>query len=229
VVSVLVAVAIVPSAPLLVPELAGAAAAETVDMREAALRAAAALPQRWVALGVGPRDQIWDSVAGTFAGYGVEVGVTLSPDTGAVAELPLCALIAGWIRGQVRPDARVEVRVSSTALPTPEALARGRALRADLDSAAEPVGVLVVADGCRTLTPAAPGGHDPASVAVQAGLDDALAGGDTTALQALPDTVVGRVAFAVLAGLAEPGPHGTKELYRGAPFGVGYHAGVWQP
>jgi hypothetical protein len=229
VVSVLVAVAIVPSAPVLVPELAGTAATETADLREAVLRAAAALPERWVALGVGPDDQTFDSAAGTFAGYGVDVGVRLAPHAGAVAELPLCALIAGWIRGQVRPDGGIQVRVVPASLPVAECLTRGRDLRAEIDSAADPVGVLVVADGCHTLTPAAPGGHDPASVAVQTRLDEALAGGDTTVLQNLPDTVVGRAAFAVLAGLTEPGPHGAEEFYRGAPFGVGYYAGVWQP
>lgn len=228
-VSVLVAVAIVPSAPVLVPELAGTAATETADLRAAVLRAAAALPERWVALGVGPDDQTFDSAAGTFAGYGVDVGVQLSPDAGAVTELPLCALIAGWLRGQVRPEGGIQVRVSPAALPVAEGLNRGRDLRAELDSAADPVGVLVVADGCHTLTPAAPGGHDPASVAVQARLDEALAGGDTSVLQTLPETVVGRAAFAVLAGLTEHGPHGAEEYYRGAPFGVGYYAGVWQP
>lgn len=228
-VSVLVAVAIVPSAPVLVPELAGAAAVETADLREAVLRAAATLPERCIALGVGPRDQIWDSAAGTFAGYGVDVRVSLSPGARDGAELPLCALIAGWIRGQARPDAHVQVRVAPASLTNQEALARGRRLRADLDSLAEPLGVLVVADGCHTLTPTAPGGHDPASVAVQEALDDALAAGDTAVLQALPDSVLGRVAFATLAGLAEPGPHGTEEFYRGAPFGVGYYAGVWHP
>lgn len=228
-VSVLVAVAIVPSAPVLVPELAGTAAAETADLREAVLRAAAALPERWIAVGVGPAEQTWDSAAGTFAGYGVGVGVGLSPEAGAVVELPLCALIAGWIRGQVRPQACVQVRVSPTTLPAAEGVTRGRELRAEIDSAVDPVGVLVVADGCHTLTPGAPGGHDPASVAVQARLDEALTGGNTSVLETLPDTVVGRAAFAVLAGLTEPGPRGTDELYRGAPFGVGYYAGVWQP
>jgi hypothetical protein len=37
------------------------------------------------------------------------------------------------------------------------------------------------------------------------------------------------VAFGVLAGLAEPAPRSAKELYRCAPYGVGYFAGVWQP
>ena len=44
-----------------------------------------------------------------------------------------------------------------------------------------------------------------------------------------PHTVVGRVAYQVLAGLTEPAPRSAKELYRGAPYGVGYFAGVWQP
>jgi hypothetical protein len=59
-------------------------------------------------------------------------------------------------------------------------------------------------------------------------LDDALAGGDFRELTRLPRPILGRVAFQVLAGLAEPGPRSTKELYRGAPYGVGYFAGVWQ-
>ncbi len=41
------------------------------------------------------------------------------------------------------------------------ALARGRRLRAEIDEAADPVGVLVVADGAHTLTAAAPGGVRP--------------------------------------------------------------------
>ena len=41
--------------------------------------------------------------------------------------------------------------------------------------------------------------------------------------------VVGRAAFGVLAGLAGAGPAAARELYRGAPYGVGYFVGVWQP
>ncbi len=81
----------------------------------------------------------------------------------------------------------------------------------------------------RTPSPRrAPGGYDPDSIPVQAALDDALAGGDAAALARLPDTVVGRVAYQVLAGLGDP-PRSAKELYRGAPYGVGYFAGVWHP
>jgi len=84
-----------PSAPLLVPELAGAAAAEVADLEAAVREAAALLPQRWIAVGTGSEDCVLDSNAvGTFAGFGVDVPVRLSPPCGippevsAVSELP---------------------------------------------------------------------------------------------------------------------------------------------
>ncbi|MCV7105168.1 hypothetical protein H7H74_05165, partial [Mycolicibacterium chitae] len=51
----LTAVAIIPSAPVLVPQLAGTAADELTAAREAILAAAAALPDRWIAVGTAPR------------------------------------------------------------------------------------------------------------------------------------------------------------------------------
>ena len=74
------AIAIIPSAPVLVPELAGAAADEVADLRAAMVAAAAALPPRWVAVGVGAGDAVVgpDSV-GTFAGFGTDLLVRLSP------------------------------------------------------------------------------------------------------------------------------------------------------
>lgn len=228
---VLAAIALTPSAPVLVEELAGAAAAELTDLRDAAIAAAASLPPRWVAIGVGPADvTVGPATAGTFAGYGVDVGVSLSPDApAAVTALPLCALFTGWLRGSANPDARAEVRVYAADHGVDAALARGRQLRAQVDEADGAVGVLVVADGANTVTPAAPGGYDPDAAAEQTALDDALAAGDAAALTRLPASVVGRVAYQVLAGLIEPAPTSAQELYRGAPYGVGYFAGVWLP
>jgi hypothetical protein len=237
---VLSAVAIIPSAPVMVPELAAAAAEELAELREAVFTAVGTLPSRWIAVGVGAADAVLGpDVAGTFAGYGVDRRVTLSPSAADTPrELPLCALIAGWVRGQVKPEARAEVRVYAADHDVNAALARGRRLRAEIDEAVDPVGVLVVADGAPTLTPPAPGGYEPDSIPAQAALDDALAAGDAAALTRLPDTIVGRVAYQVLAGLTEPGIsqsssrpglRSAKELYRGAPYGVGYFAGVWQP
>ncbi|QLL09349.1 hypothetical protein [Mycobacterium vicinigordonae] len=224
------AIAIIPSAPVLVPELAGTAAAETRELRTAMLDAAATLPARWIGLGIAGVDAtLGPDCAGTLAGFGVDVPVALTPGITSQTELPLCALMAGWVRGQACPDGSVQVRAYAADRTAADALALGRRLRAEIDREPESFGVLVVADGVNTLTPSAPGGYDPSGADAQLALDNALATGDTDALTRLPDPVRGRVAFQVLAGLAEPGPRSTKELYRGAPYGVGYFAGVWQP
>lgn len=227
----LAAIALSPSAPVLVPELAGAAAAEVADVRDAAVAAATALPDRWVVVGVGPAAaQIAPETRGTFAGYGAEVAVALSdaaPDT--VSALPLCALWAGWLRQHAAPAAQVAVRVFPADLDAAAALAEGRALRAELDAESADVGVLVVADGASTLSASAPGGDDPDAPARQDALDDALGAGDAAVLVDLCDGAVGRVAYLVLAGLAGPGRWTAHTLYRGAPYGVGYFVGTWTP
>ncbi|BBY29465.1 hypothetical protein [Mycolicibacterium sediminis] len=227
----LTAVAVVPSAPVLVPELATGAATEVADLRAAVLRAAAELPDRWVVIGVADDEAVVAPTArGTFAGYGVDVPVALGPDPdGEPSELPLCALIAGWVRAEANPRAAAEVRAYAAALDPDAAVAAGRLLRAEVDATTEPVGVLVVADGANTLTPSAPGGHDPDSIEVQAALDDALAAGDAAGLAAADAHVVGRVAHQVLAGLLGERAASATELYRGAPYGVGYFVGVLRP
>lgn len=228
------AIAIVPSAPVMVPQLAGSAASETADLRAAALSAAAALPPRWVGIGAASSDSVaGPESAGTFAGYGVDVRVGLSPEAVALgaapARLPLCALIAGWLRGLADPAASAQVRAYDGGHDLDTALDFGRQLRTEIDGAADPIGVLVVADGANTLSPTAPGGYQPDSIPVQAVFDDALAAGDCAALTRLTEGIVGRVAYQVLAGLAEPAPVSAKELYRGAPYGVGYFVGLWHP
>jgi hypothetical protein len=197
---VLSAIAIIPSAPVLVPELAGAAADEVAELRAAMVAAVATLPPRWIAVGVGGSDGVvGPESVGTFAGFGVDVPVRLSPQaTGRPVELPLCALIAGWIRAQTQPDAAAQVRVFADSHDDATAVNLGRQLRNEIDQSTEPTGVLVVADGADGLT-------------------------------RLPAQVRGRVAFGALAGLAEPVPRSAKELYRSEPYGVGYFAGVWQP
>lgn len=220
----LAAIALIPSAPILVPELAGAAAAAVADLRSAVLAAAAGLPRRWVAVGAGAADTaIGPAAVGTFAGYGVDVAVALSPEADrAPTGLPLPALITGWLRAQVDPDIVAEVRIFGPQAPE----TAGRQLRAELDCAPEPVGVLLVADGANTLTASAPGGFDPDTVAPQSALDDALAAGNPAEVLRCAEVAVGRDAYRGLAGLADH-PVAARELYRGAPYGVGYFVGVW--
>jgi hypothetical protein len=223
---VLTAIAIIPSTPVVVPQLVGDAATELTELRKAVLAAASALPERWLAIGAGRADEaVGDDALGTFAGYGIDLPVGLSPDAARARELPLSALITAWVRTEVRPSARAEVRIMAAGDP----VRRGVELRSMIDGVDAPIGVLVVADGANTLTPKAPGGYDPASVAVQASLDDALAGGDVAALAQLPASVTGRAAWQALSGLAGAKLRSVKELYRGAPFGVGYFVGVWLP
>ncbi|MGB9225886.1 hypothetical protein [Mycobacterium sp.] len=224
------AIAIVPSAPVLVPELAGAAAAEVADLASDVVAAAALLPPSWIVVGTGPADDVLGpNAAGTFAGFGADVPIRLTPQEPVeLLDLPLCALIAGWVRGLARPEAVAQVRVYAGDHDPDAALDRGRQLRAEIDRMPGSVGVLVVADGANTLTPSAPGGYDPGNADAQLALDDALATGDVAALTRLPAQILGRVAFQVLAGLTGPAPRSAKELYRGAPYGVGYFAGIWQ-
>lgn len=228
------AIAIVPSAPVMIPELAAAAAVETADLRVAAVSAAGALPPRWLGVGVAASESVAgpDSV-GTFAGYGAEVRVGLSGAAvaagGPPTRLPLCVLITAWLRGLAQPDASAQVHACRSDLDPAAAVAAGRQLRAHIERTEDPVGVLIVADGANTLSPPAPGGYDPDSIPVQSALDDALETGDLGALTRLPSGIIGRVAYQVLAGLTEPAPRSAEQLYRGAPYGVGYFVGLWQP
>ena len=92
-----------------------------------------------VSLAGAPHGSVTDTVVGpqwvgTFAGYGVDLPVRLAPDGDVAGELPLCALIAGWVRGQATPQARAEVRVYAHEHGVDAALARGRQLRAEIEA-----------------------------------------------------------------------------------------------
>ncbi|WP_280492677.1 hypothetical protein [Nocardia asiatica] len=243
--------ALVPSPPVLVPELCGgvadAAGAADSDPR-AVLRAAvletvrafAAGIARWTVIGAGPDDRtLGPETVGTFRGFGADVRVGLSAAAVAGAEradadLPLAVLIGGWLRGQVAPDAVAEARIVSADARPRRCLEIGAGLRADLDGDVASHGVLVVADGAATLSTEAPGYFDERAQPVQDRLDHALTAGDRAALRALDPglcgelAVAGRPAYQVLAGLFRADPL-VDTRYRDAPFGVGYHVSLWRP
>jgi len=159
------------------------------------------------------------------------------PASGAVVgAFHLVELIGAGGMGQVYRAERVEggftqrvaVKVIGTPVTNRRAARRFRAERQILASLRHPH-IVSLMDGANTLSPPAPGGYHPDSIPVQAALDDALAAGDRAALTRLPDGIIGRTAYQVLAGLIEPAPRSAEELYRGAPYGVGYFVGVWHP
>ncbi|MFI6866904.1 hypothetical protein [Nocardia sp. NPDC050406] len=240
--------ALVPSPPVLVPELGGAAGvaegAEVTALRAAVLgvgRDLARRASRWVVVGVSDTDRhVGSEAVGTFRGFGVDVRVGLSAaalanDTAADPSLPLPVLIGAWLRGQVATETEARAHLLAADTPAASAAEFGAALREKLDAEAEPYGVLVVGDGAATLTTASPRYFDERAEAVQAEIDRALTAGDRKALAALDSElcaelhVAGRPAFQALAGLfTADAPH-IETSYAAAPFGVGYHVGLWLP
>ncbi|RVW04311.1 class III extradiol ring-cleavage dioxygenase family protein [Rhodococcus xishaensis] len=245
----LTAAAFVPSPPLLVPQLASGAAQETDRLRRAALGVASRLGEsceEWTAFGVAEPGlpfiaEVGPESSGTFQGFGVDVRVCLSPDASAAAvdpSMPLAALIAAWLRGQAAPASKVRVRVLAPDTPADQCAQLGAALRRELDARRSRQALLVVADGANTLTKKAPGAFDPRSEQVQAALDAALAEGDCGALDHLDAALcqsiglAGRAAWQTLSavfGGEAGGPRKSESLYVGAPYGVGYHVGMWLP
>ncbi|KQU53932.1 hypothetical protein ASG84_04680 [Rhodococcus sp. Leaf278] len=234
------AAALVPSPPLLVPELTGSSAAETADLRAAAVEAVTQLTSkvdRWMSIGVDRTEGTYDATTvGTFRGFGVDVVVRLSDRPSSTVpdpELPLSVLIAGWLRGTSDPGSAVEVRTVPADASAQWCATLGAELRRELDASSESWGILVLADGANTLTAKAPGSFDERAEAVQQGIDDALAAADVDSLANLDADlcaavgVSGRAAWQVLAAAVGPDIIAGNELYRRAPFGVGYYVGTW--
>jgi hypothetical protein len=235
---VIVRVAVVPHPPLLVPELAAGAAAETAPLRDACLVAAGALAQlcpRWVAIAAVDPAAV-TGAAGSFAGYGAAVEVALRPHASPTdrAELPLPLLIAAWLRGQVGA-AHVTVSPVPPGSSADQCRRMGTELAQRLRRDGDPVALLVLGDGAATHTLRAPGYLDNRAHHLDAAVAEALATANCAALLDLDVTltsellVAGREAWQVGAAAAlslAPAYHG-ELLYSAAPYGVAYHVAVW--
>jgi hypothetical protein len=219
---------------LLVPELAAGAAGETAEVREAclaAVRAVASESPRWIAVGAGRvAAEIGAGVCGTFRGYGVDVRVALSAEAqGPESELPLPALVAGWLRERAGASS-VRVTVLDQTSPTADCVDFGKRL----DTEEDDLGLLILGDGSHRHGPRAPGGEDERAAAFDDVVARALAGADVDRLRSLDLTRAGelgaggRVPWQVLAGFAGSARWRADLLYSGAPFGVGYHVAVWE-
>ncbi|MER6013554.1 class III extradiol dioxygenase subunit B-like domain-containing protein [Streptomyces bluensis] len=252
----LVAAAVCPCPPLLVPEVAAGAAPELDAARAACADAlgvlAAARPDRLVV--VGPADETGqgryaEGAPGSFRGFGVDVDVRLgrgTPDSAAPnpaapnptapdpttpeRELPPSLAVAAWLLAHTdRPDVPVE------GLGVGELLEAGHCVRAGRELAApeQRVALLVMGDAsaCRTLK--APGYLDERAAGFDAEVARALGSADVPALKALDSTLAhelkasGRAPWQILAGAAENTALSGSLLYDEAPYGVGYLVAAW--
>lgn len=222
-------VAVLPQPPLLVPELATGATAETADLRAACRAAAArlaAVSRDWVVVGAdaGGRRTVGPDTRGSFVGFGADVVVTLDPGSTAPVDpdLPLPLLVAGWASGGA---ARIRGELVAPDASPGECAELGAAL------AGEDVALLVVGDGAATHTEKAPGHLDERAGPFDAAVAAALRDADTAALAALDPALAaelwaaGRAPWQVLAAVGR-GWRG-ELLHSSAPFGVGYHVAVW--
>ncbi|MBB1246792.1 hypothetical protein GL263_25045 [Streptomyces durbertensis] len=234
----LVAAAMCPCPPLLVPELASGAAGELDEARTACADAlsvvAAARPD--VLLAVGPVESAEEAgeypagSRGGFAAFGVDLGVALGEGPGGPRPLPASLAVAGTLLERVSWSTAPAVghgvfREASG----DECAAAGR----ELAACGERVALLVMGDGsaCRTLK--APGYLDERAADFDAALARALGAADAAALADLDaglaaDLLVsGRAPWQVLAGAASGADLGGELLYDNAPYGVGYFVAAW--
>ncbi|MGI5340447.1 class III extradiol dioxygenase subunit B-like domain-containing protein [Streptomyces sp. CA-181903] len=235
----LVAAAVCPCPPLLVPEVAAGAAPELDPLRAACLDAvavlAAARPDRLVVVGTAPEDGAGTYPAGargSFRGFGVALDVRLGRDDDGTAgqPLPLSLAVAAWLLERTGWSAAPVTGLGvAESLATADCLAAGRELAVPEGRLA----LLVMGDGSARRTVKAPGYLDERAEGFDAAAAAALGSADTAALAALdPATArelqaVGRPAWQVLAGAAEDAGLSGRPLYEDAPYGVGYHVAVW--
>jgi hypothetical protein len=234
---VLVAAAVCPCPPLLVPEVAAGAAPELDELRAACDAAVgsvlAASPDVLVVVGAGEESaEVPHGAVGSLAPYGVDLRVSLDEtDASAVpATLPLSLTVGAWLlRRQAWAGERRGVTVDGSA-PASDCAALGRSLA----GLAARVALLVVGDGSARRSLKAPGYLDTRAEPYDAALAEALASGDATTLAALDPAeaeallVGGRAAFQVLAGAAEDAGAVKGHLRtHEAPYGVGYLVATW--
>ncbi|MEV6814499.1 class III extradiol dioxygenase subunit B-like domain-containing protein [Micromonospora sp. NPDC051296] len=239
----LVAAAVCPHPPLIVPEVAGAAAPELDDLRAACDAAVARLcasgARSILVIGADDRSADLDfPFRGSFAPWGVPLEVHLgSLPEGRVGTdgLPLSLLVGAWLLRR-RPVAGTEGmswRMKSVGADEPaEACAAwGAKLGQSQDWA-----LLVMGDGSACRGEKAPGYADPRAEAYDAGVARALADADIEALLGLDPglsaqlVVTGRAPWQVLAAAARAaGGDWRAELrYHAAPYGVAYFVANWE-
>ncbi|MFM9444819.1 class III extradiol dioxygenase subunit B-like domain-containing protein [Streptomyces acidiscabies] len=235
----LVAAAVCPCPPLLVPEIAAGAAPELDAARAACVDAlgvlAAARPDRLVVVGpatehgCGPYPE---GTPGSFRGFGADIVVRLGrgDGDGTGRLLPPSLAVGAWLLGRAGwGDAPIE------GLGVGEPFGAERCVQAGREAAgrAERVALLAMGDAsaCRTLK--APGYLDERAEPFDVEVGRALGKADIAALEAMDVELArqlmasGRAPWQVLAGAGKGAGLSGELLYEDAPYGVGYVVATW--
>jgi hypothetical protein len=242
---VLVAAAVCPHPPLLVPEVMGAAghrghdAGDVLAACDAAVAGlAAAEPGLIVVVGGAAASAVYDgSAAGSLREYGVRYAV----GTGEPV-LPLSLTVGSWLlrraglvppdglaAGPARPGSRLRLRAVARATPPAECLRLGAAIARQ----APRVAVLAMGDGPARKAAGVPGAADLAADRYDAEVAAALAGAEPARLARLAPSlddelmVAGRAAWQVLAGAADGERLCGRLLCAMARYEVSYLVASW--
>jgi hypothetical protein len=233
----LIAAAVCPHPPLLVPELAGGLAPALDGLRAACDtaigRVYAAEPDSLLVLGATQNPSL--AAVGSFREYGLDLRVDGGWASSWDGEdddrpMPLPMLVAAWLlRDRPLTPPRTVVCVPENGRANLAALGRTMA------AGDRRVAMLVMGDGSACRSPQAPGHFDERAEAYDAAVGKALAAADTAALAALDPELsrdllaAGRPAWQVLAGAAASAEQvfDSELLYAEAPYGVGYFVASW--
>ncbi|MEY9889571.1 nucleotide-binding universal stress UspA family protein [Catenulispora sp. MAP12-49] len=230
---VLIAAAVVPHPPVLLPEVAQGFAPDLDTLRSACQTAVgrlyAAGADEVLIVGAGPEQGGAVLAQGSFRAYGVDLDVDgrWGPVAGNAVPMTLPFLVAAWLlRDRPAEPVRRAVMVDErggAAVPAVPAIGGARQA------------MLVLGDGSASRTPQAPGHFDERAEPYDALVARALATADTKALAGLdPELsrelhVAGLPAWRVLADAAAASgvEYDADLLYDQAPYGVGYFVATW--
>jgi hypothetical protein len=223
-----------PQPPVLVPDLAGAAAPELDDLRaacRAAITQVAAAGHQLVLLGAGPSSKLHSPLArGTLAGFGLSGEIHLgAPTCGGALELPPSLTVGAWLtRDVLGPrSGALAVSVGPDFGRTPAAV---ELLRMAEES---DITLLVMGDGSARRSIAAPGHLDDRAATFDAEVVTALAAGDGEALARLDLELGAELMATGVPAWRAAGSLLTGTRYRAslladsARYGVGYFVASW--
>jgi hypothetical protein len=230
------AAAVCPHPPLLVPQVAAGASAELDGLRTACLKAVSQLidlePDVVVVVGDSPTPMEADETAvGSLAGFGIDVKVGPASGTNpSGASLPLALVIGSWLLDQAGWTGRRRL----IGVPDTTGSAEAGVIGAALAHGTDRITVLVMGDGSARLSTSAPGYLDSRAALFDATVASALATANGAALLALEPALAiellaaGRASWQVLGGLIEAATLANGRPWSGdlladiAPYGVGY-------